>query len=173
MQISMDEIDKDIISNPVSIFNQNFDSSILVLISPTRSMLCKQQFLKEADTLYIEAKRSTIATNTLIPPWFIVMTVALGWNEIMAILRNPMLSFFFLIAMAIAYFIWFTDLGGPISSVIKAGSLEAFRQGKTKLKEKGVDVDQFTEKAQDFVTNIYTPKKPRTKGIEMTKLKPE
>ena len=133
--------------------------------------MSKQQFLKEADTLYIEAKRATIATNTLIPPWFIVLTVALGWNEIMSILRNPMLSLFFILAMGIAYIIWFTDLGGPISSVLKAGSLEAFKQGKTKLKSKGVDIDEYTEKAQDFVTSIYTPKKQKPTKIEMNKLK--
>ena len=137
--------------------------------------MCKQQFLKEADTLYIEAKRATIATNTFIPPWFIVLTVALGWNEIMSILRNPMLTLVFIIAMGTAYIIWFSDLGGPLSSVIKAGSVEAFKQGKSKLKQKGVDVDQYTEKAQEFVTSIYTPKKQKqsSSNIEMTKLKDE
>jgi protein SEY1 len=115
----------------------------------------KERFGREADGMFVEAKRATVASQPIIPPWFIVLTVALGWNEFMTILRNPLLTFFFLISMAVSYFVWKTNMGGPAFQIVKATTFELGNQARVVLKDRGVDVDQFLdfEKVKDNITS--------------------
>ncbi|KAJ2739739.1 Dynamin-like GTPase that mediates homotypic ER fusion, partial [Coemansia sp. BCRC 34301] len=61
----------------------------LVLIAPPRQRDLAKRFAREADALYLEAKRSMVATHGKVPAWVLVLLVLLGWNEAMAVLFNP------------------------------------------------------------------------------------
>jgi hypothetical protein len=70
------------------------------LIAPNKLDAIRTQFKREANVIFVEAKRSTVATAVKIPGWFIVLTIFLGWNEFMTVLRNPL--YFSLMAIAIS-----------------------------------------------------------------------
>ncbi|KAJ2806820.1 Dynamin-like GTPase that mediates homotypic ER fusion [Coemansia guatemalensis] len=71
-------------------FPSGFDpASTLTLISASRLRDLGRRFGREADALYLEAKRALVATQNRVPPWVLVLLVVLGWNEAMTILFNP------------------------------------------------------------------------------------
>ncbi|KAJ2908336.1 Dynamin-like GTPase that mediates homotypic ER fusion [Coemansia aciculifera] len=61
----------------------------LVLVAAGRQRDLAKRFAREADALFMEAKRSVVATHGRVPPWVLVLLVLLGWNEAMAVLFNP------------------------------------------------------------------------------------
>ncbi|KAJ2190373.1 Dynamin-like GTPase that mediates homotypic ER fusion [Coemansia sp. RSA 532] len=62
----------------------------LVLISASRQRELGKRFGREADALYLEAKRAMVTTQNHVPVWVMVLLVLLGWNEAMTILFNPL-----------------------------------------------------------------------------------
>ncbi|KAI9500339.1 root hair defective 3 GTP-binding protein [Coemansia spiralis] len=71
-------------------FPAGFDiDRTLTLISPARQRELSKRFGREADALYLEAKRAMVSTQNHVPMWVIVLLVLLGWNEAMTILFNP------------------------------------------------------------------------------------
>ncbi|KAJ3258360.1 Dynamin-like GTPase that mediates homotypic ER fusion [Boothiomyces macroporosus] len=154
-------LDQDIVQN------SDFDVSSFQIISPTRQQVVRERFGKEADGLYVEAKRSTVASRAVIPPWFIVMTIALGWNEFLAILRNPLLTLLFLIAIATSYLIYYTKMGGPVLQVVKASTREVGNQVKEQLKSSGYDLDTMIPSAKDYISKIVNGTQPQAGGDEI------
>ncbi|KAJ2854023.1 Dynamin-like GTPase that mediates homotypic ER fusion [Coemansia erecta] len=86
----------------------------LVLITPARAREVSKRFSREADALYLEAKRSMVATQSQVPMWMIALLVFLGWNEAMTVLFNPL--YLVLVAMAggTAFVIHSLGLWGPV-----------------------------------------------------------
>jgi hypothetical protein len=134
--------------------NTKFDVDNMVLINQVRLQSIRERFGRETDSLFLEAKRATVISRTVIPPWFIFLTVILGWNEIMVILRNPMLTLLFAIGLAASYAIWYTNMSGPIYQVIYAGSAEFGNQMKNALKEKGFDVDDTVRNVRGKINQV-------------------
>ncbi|KAJ2161017.1 Dynamin-like GTPase that mediates homotypic ER fusion [Coemansia sp. RSA 552] len=60
------------------------------LLSASRVRELAKRFGREADALFLEAKRSLVATHARVPPWVLVLLVVLGWNEAMVIMFNPL-----------------------------------------------------------------------------------
>ncbi|KAJ3273763.1 Dynamin-like GTPase that mediates homotypic ER fusion [Terramyces sp. JEL0728] len=154
-------LDQDVVQN------SDFDVSAFQIISPTRQQVIRERFGKEADGYYVDAKRSTVASRAVIPPWFIVMTVALGWNEFLAILRNPMLTLLLLIALGTSYLIYYTQMGGPVLQVVKASTREVGNQVKEQLKASGYDLDTIIPSARDYVSNFVNGTQPQAGGDEI------
>ncbi|KIV92237.1 protein SEY1 [Exophiala mesophila] len=93
------------------------------------------RFKKAADGVYVEAKRSAIGGMTQVPLYFYGLLLALGWNEIVAVLRNPV-YFMFLILLGIAAYVIFTlNLWGPLINMTNAASQQALSEGKKRLRE--------------------------------------
>ncbi|OAP61496.1 protein sey1 [Fonsecaea erecta] len=93
------------------------------------------RFKKAADGVYVEAKRSAIGGMTQVPLYFYGLLLALGWNEIVAVLRNPV-YFMFLILIAIAAYVTYTlNLWGPMFKMANAASQQALEEGKKRLRE--------------------------------------
>ncbi|KAN0060995.1 Dynamin-like GTPase that mediates homotypic ER fusion [Thecaphora frezii] len=92
------------------------------------------RFRKEADALYVEAKRSTVSSIAQIPLWMYGVMVVLGWNEMMAVLRSPVYFAFLLACLASAYVVWKLNLGGPLASVSKAVGREVHRLADEQLR---------------------------------------
>jgi hypothetical protein len=72
-------------------------------LGASRLQAIRDRFKKEADVLFIEAKRSMVVTTAKIPYWFVTLTVVLGWNEFMAVLRNPVYFTLLLIVLSGMY----------------------------------------------------------------------
>ncbi|OCK80276.1 GTP-binding protein Sey1 [Lepidopterella palustris CBS 459.81] len=93
------------------------------------------RFKKTADGVYVEAKRSAIGGMTQVPLYFYGLLLALGWNEIMAVLRNPV-YFILLILVGIGAYVTYTlNLWGPIARMANAASQQALEVGKERLRE--------------------------------------
>jgi hypothetical protein len=66
------------------------DAPGLIVLSETKALELGARFRREADTHYVEAKRSTVASFAQIPKWMYALMVVLGWNEAMMIFFNPL-----------------------------------------------------------------------------------
>lgn len=69
--------------------NGEDDTPGLVVFSETKALELAARFRRDADTHYVEAKRSTVMGIAQIPYWVYFMFVVLGWNEAMLVLFNP------------------------------------------------------------------------------------
>ncbi|EPQ28364.1 uncharacterized protein PFL1_04191 [Pseudozyma flocculosa PF-1] len=114
---------------------EEFDfPSTLVVFSEARKAEIGTRFRKEADALYVEAKRSTVSSIAQVPLWMYGVMVVLGWNEMMAVLRSPVYFAFLLVCLASAYVVWKLNLGGPLTSVTKAVGREVHRLADEQLR---------------------------------------
>lgn len=96
------------------------EKSFFTLLSSTKRSELESRFKRAADTVYLEAKNSTISSISQIPPWFYVLLLVLGWNELMAVLRNPVLFVLFALMAGGGYIIVQLGLLGPIIKVTNA-----------------------------------------------------
>ncbi|KAJ2560014.1 Dynamin-like GTPase that mediates homotypic ER fusion [Coemansia sp. RSA 1933] len=96
-------------------FPQAFDvDATLTLISPARQRELAKRFGREADALYLEAKRAMVTTQNHVPVWVMVLLVILGWNEAMAILFNPLYLVLTALVGGAAVVIHNLGLWGPV-----------------------------------------------------------
>ncbi|MCJ1410442.1 Dynamin-like GTPase that mediates homotypic ER fusion [Ptychographa xylographoides] len=107
----------------------------MTLLTEAKRQDLTVRFKKTADGVYVEAKRSAIGGMTQVPLYFYGLLLALGWNEIVAVLRNPV-YFVFLIILAIAAYVTYTlNLWGPILKMTNAASQQALEEFKKRLRE--------------------------------------
>ncbi|KAI9815797.1 MAG: Dynamin-like GTPase that mediates homotypic ER fusion [Pycnora praestabilis] len=93
------------------------------------------RFKKTADGVYVEAKRSAIGGVAQVPLYFYGLLLALGWNEIVAVLRNPA-YFVMLILLGVGAYVTYTlNLWGPMLRMTNAASQQALEVGKERLRE--------------------------------------
>lgn len=81
----------------------------------------------------MEAKRSIVSTTAKIPSWAIAAMVFLGWNEFMAIIRNPIYLVFFILLVTFGYVIFALNLWGPLERIISTVAGEATRITKERI----------------------------------------
>ncbi|KAI8922834.1 RHD3/Sey1 [Entophlyctis helioformis] len=136
-KVPLSEIDKDVAER------KGIKEMPIVLISVSRQEDARAAFNREAHGQFVEAKRSTVATTAKIPSWFIVMTVVLGWNEFMAILRNPVLTMGLIVSLVAAYVVYRTNMGGPLLQVARVTTGEIGRQVKDNLRGRGLSMDNI------------------------------
>jgi hypothetical protein len=111
------------------------NSTFSTRLSVNRQQEITKKFKKQADAAYVEAKRSTTQVFSRIPAWFYVILLVLGWNELMAVLRNPLLFLFVLLVGAGLYVAHTLNLWGPILSVTGAMAERTTEISKQKLRE--------------------------------------
>ncbi|KAJ3024040.1 Dynamin-like GTPase that mediates homotypic ER fusion [Thoreauomyces humboldtii] len=123
--------------------DERFDASSFTVLSPARLQTLRDKFKREADTLFVEAKRS-IVTNQVGPSkLFYLMAFGLGWNEIVAVLSNPYLTLLALLTLAASYAIWRTGMTRPVLNVARAT-----------LKETATQISERTGVSLDSVMNL-------------------
>ncbi|KKA19276.1 Protein sey1 [Rasamsonia emersonii CBS 393.64] len=105
------------------------------LLSDAKRQDLTVRFKKAADGVYVEAKRSAIGGMTQVPLYFYGLLLALGWNEIWAVLRNPAYFFLLFVCAVCAYVIYQLNLWGPIMKMLDAASRQAVEEGKRRLRE--------------------------------------
>ncbi|KAJ3105074.1 Dynamin-like GTPase that mediates homotypic ER fusion [Phlyctochytrium planicorne] len=123
--------------------DEKFNPSSLTVLTAPQLQSIRERFKKDADGLFIEAKRSMVITTAKIPFWFVALTILLGWNEFMAVLRSPIYFITMLIFGAGAYTVWYLGMIGPMYSIVKATTKEVANQTRTVLEENGVAVDNI------------------------------
>lgn len=107
----------------------------MTVLSEAKQQDLLMRFKKTADGVYVEAKRSAIGGMTQVPLYFYGLLLALGWNEIMTVLRNPV-YFIFLILVAIGAYVTYTlNLWNPMARMANAASQQALEVGKERLRE--------------------------------------
>lgn len=111
------------------------DVSFSRILSDIQQAGVSQKLKKQIDVLYIDAKRSTIQLITTIPYWIYIIIVVLGWNEFMAVLRNPLYFTFLALLLVSAYFVHQLGLWGPIQLVVGNTFNETLKEGKRKLRD--------------------------------------
>ncbi|KAL8724083.1 MAG: hypothetical protein Q9166_008144 [cf. Caloplaca sp. 2 TL-2023] len=130
------------------------------ILSDSKKQDITVRFKKTADGVYVEAKRSAIGGMTQVPLYFYGLLLALGWNEIVAVLRNPV-YFLFLILVGIGAYVTYTlNLWGPMYQMANAASQQALEEGKKRLRE-------FLEDSQ---TGRQAMAMSSDDGIQMQKL---
>lgn len=93
------------------------------------------RFKKTADGVYVEAKRSAIGGMTQVPLYFYGLLLVLGWNELVAVLRNPLYFVFILLLAGGAWVTHSLNLWGPMLQMANAASAQALEEGKKRLRE--------------------------------------
>ncbi|TVY48139.1 Protein sey1 [Lachnellula occidentalis] len=107
----------------------------MTILSEAKRQDLVVRFKKTADGVYVEAKRSAIGGVAQVPLYFYGLLLALGWNEIIAVLRNPM-YFIFLILLGVGAYVTYTlNLWGPMIRMANAASSQAIEIGKEKLRD--------------------------------------
>ncbi|QFZ27396.1 hypothetical protein EJF18_30366 [Clavispora lusitaniae] len=134
------------------------------LLSESEKAEVMAKFKREMDAKFVETKRSIMQHVTQIPYYIYIVILVLGWNEFMAILRNP---FFFTLLIMLAgatYVMYSMNLLGPASIVVQRMANEALGLAKEKLREFVVD---------DHMQHGHNMKKMTTNDIELDDLSEE
>lgn len=88
------------------------------ILNSTQQLKIKRQFLKQSEVNYRDANRSIISNVTKIPPFIYVLLIVLGWNEFMAILKNPLYLVLTILIGTGFFFINTLNLWGPLETTI-------------------------------------------------------
>jgi hypothetical protein len=91
--------------------------SFFTLLTPTKQADLTTRLKRAADTVFLEAKNSTIPSISNVPAWFYVLLLVLGWNELMAVLRNPVLFVLFVLMSGGGYLVVQAGLLGPLMKI--------------------------------------------------------
>lgn len=97
------------------------------------------KFKREIDAKFVETKRLIIQHVTQIPYYIYLVILVLGWNEFMAVLRNPLFFTLLVIIGAALYVMYQMNLLGPAYIVAQRMVDEALVVAKEKLREFVVD----------------------------------
>ncbi|CCG82749.1 Protein sey1 [Taphrina deformans PYCC 5710] len=111
------------------------EDSILRIMSSSRQVDLISRFRRTADAVYVEAKRSTVSSVASVPLYFYGLLLVLGWNELMALLRNPLYFITIIFAGLVAYAVYTLNLSGPVEQVARAMFGTVFDIVKIKLRD--------------------------------------
>jgi len=98
----------------------NLDDDALIIIEPSKKKMLLNRFRNTVEILYIDAKHSVVATTSEIPYWMFIVIIVLGWNEFMAVLRNPIYFLLALLAIVTAYALYRTHMIQPVLKIIRS-----------------------------------------------------
>ncbi|KAL2195648.1 RHD3/Sey1 [Corynascus similis CBS 632.67] len=135
----------------------------MTVLSESKRQDLVVRFKKMADGVYVEAKRSAIGGITQVPLYFYVILLVLGWNEIVMVLRNPVLFMLILVMGGGTYVAYTLNLLGPMMQMANAASNQAVEIGKEKLRD-------FLESNETVRQAIAMPARQQSSGISMDRL---
>ncbi|KAI0843336.1 root hair defective 3 GTP-binding protein [Hypoxylon sp. FL0890] len=107
----------------------------MTVLSESKRQDLVVRFKKTADGVYVEAKRSAIGGITQVPLYFYGLLLVLGWNEILAVLRNPILFLMLVIIAGGLYVCYNLNLLGPMMQMSSAAWNQAIEIGKQRLRD--------------------------------------
>ncbi|KAE8227070.1 hypothetical protein CF319_g419 [Tilletia indica] len=147
---------------------EEFDfPSSLIVFTESRKEDVGVRFRKEADAYFVEAKRSTVSSIAQVPLWMYGVMVLLGWNEFMAVIRNPLYFTFLLLVIAGSFVVYKLNLGGPLISVSKAVGREVHRLADDTLRT------HFSQPVpQPAILRDGSARRPKPAAVEEIELQP-
>ncbi|KAJ1980859.1 Dynamin-like GTPase that mediates homotypic ER fusion [Dimargaris verticillata] len=86
----------------------------LELLTAGKQKELAKRFKREADALYVEAKRSVVATTARVPYWIVVLLMFLGWNEFITVITSPVYLILLVTFGTVGYAIYVLNLAGPV-----------------------------------------------------------
>lgn len=107
----------------------------MTVLSESKRQDLVVRFKKTADGVYVEAKRSAIGGITQVPLYFYAVLLVLGWNEIVMVLRNPILFLLLILFAGGGYVAYNLNLLGPMLQMANAATSQGVEIGKAKLRE--------------------------------------
>ncbi|KAK9363259.1 RHD3/Sey1 [Lipomyces starkeyi] len=131
------------------------------LLSESQKLPIQSDLKRIADSMYVDAKRSTIQSIRQVPLYFYILLLALGWNEILATLRNPL---YFAVLAMVAGFIYVAyslNLIGPIMTMGNAAFEKAVVIGKEKFRE-ALDIKDVGSSYRNATSTAVEPGSPKT-----------
>ncbi|KAG9257420.1 RHD3/Sey1 [Emericellopsis atlantica] len=93
------------------------------------------RFKKTADGVFVEAKRGALGGVTQVPWYFYGLLLALGWNELFAVLKNPFLFLLLILMIGGLYVSYSLNLLGPMMHMGNAAFTQGLDIGKERLRE--------------------------------------
>ncbi|KAF8242538.1 root hair defective 3 GTP-binding protein [Wilcoxina mikolae CBS 423.85] len=100
------------------------------ILSEAKQHDMTQRFKRMADSVFVEAKRSAIGGVAQVPYWMYGLMLALGWNELYAVISSPFYFLFLVFAAVLAYVVYTLNLWGPIYRVTNAMVEQGVEVGK-------------------------------------------
>ena len=79
----------------------------------------KDNIRREAEAIFLDAKRSLVSGSNSIPAWVIILLIILGWNEFVAIISSPLYLLLTFILLSSFFIVYHLKLGGPILTVFQ------------------------------------------------------
>ena len=138
-------------------------------ISETDKALVLSKFKKETDATSVESKRALIQHVTHIPYYIYIVILVLGWNEFMAVLRNPFFFTLLLMLGAGTYVLYHLNLLKPAMVVVQRMFDECLVIAKQKLKE---FIDEQPQEHAKRLSKMAGITEDKPEEIEMLDLTP-
>lgn len=119
----------------------------------------RDKLKRQAGAVFMEAKRAQEAAKitSKIPLWLVGLLVILGWNELMAILRNPVLLVLTVLVVPAIYVGYTMDAGTVLGPAVKATLRPMVEQVKSVL-------DSVTEGGEESQTTMVSETEPSVSG---------
>lgn len=91
----------------------------LVIIDDIHVKQILSKFIREIELQFIDAKRSIVRTTSKVPTWFIVLTIVLGYNEFVSLIKNPLYLIIGVVLAVTFYVLYSTNLIKPVIRISK------------------------------------------------------
>ncbi|KAI5963861.1 SEY1 [Candida theae] len=122
------------------------------IISEAEKSHILSKFKKEIDAKFVETKRSIVQHVTQIPYYVYLIIIALGWNEFMAVVRNPFTFALAILFAASIYILYTLNLLKPAIAVGQRLIDDAVIIAKEKLREVLIDDHEIQARNLDKMT---------------------
>jgi protein SEY1 len=73
---------------------------------------------RDAEAMFLDAKRALVSGSGSIPIWIIILLIVLGWNEFIAIISSPIYLLLSLIIISSLFIIHHLHLSGPLMTFV-------------------------------------------------------
>lgn len=148
----------------------DFNSSLSVLSEPKQIELA-DRFRRESDAYYVEAKRSMVSSISQIPYWMYGVIAVLGWNEFVAVLKNPLYFTLLLLLAAGAYITIQLNMVGPVTTLARGIGNEAYKVAHNTLQEHfAAPAQRQMEQPHSAVPRERREQRREPENIELKKL---
>lgn len=78
----------------------------------------KEVVRRDAEVMFLDAKRALVSGSGSIPIWIIILLVVLGWNEFIAIISSPIYLLLSMIIISSLFIIHHLHLSGPLMNFV-------------------------------------------------------
>lgn len=125
-------------------------SNPIVLPEHARDDL-REQLKRQAGAVFMEAKRAQEAAKitSKVPVWLLVLLVVLGWNELLAVLRSPLLLLLTIVVVPVLYMGYTLDAPTILIPAVRATIAPLLDQAKAMLDEATASSQTGSERGGD------------------------